>query len=85
MAAKKEAPEVGANENIDDILVPLFIPSIPGKKGQINDVLLTVNGESILVQRGKTVMVKRKFYEVYRNSEREAAVANDYEANNSMQ
>lgn len=33
-----------------------------------NDVFVSVNGETILIQRGVPVKIKRKFYEVLKNS-----------------
>lgn len=52
-----------------DELVPVFLFKDNGKYK--DDVFVSVNGESCLIQRGQTVMIKRKFAEVLDNSQRQ--------------
>lgn len=47
-------------------MVEFFIPPDPAMTSQ--DVLLSVNGETLRVKRGVTVRVKRKFAQVWRQS-----------------
>lgn len=56
-------------------LVSVFIP-----KQSRNDTerFISVNGERILVQTGKTVEIPERFAEVLKNSERMAAVSAAY-------
>lgn len=43
--------------------------------GQQQDIILGVNGETIRIQRGATVEIKRKFVEVWENSTRQRSAA----------
>ena len=56
-------------------MVPVFIP-----KESRNDTerFVSVNGENILVQTGKTVEVPERFAEVIKNSEKMARVSAEY-------
>ena len=56
-------------------MVPVFIP-----KESRNDTerFVSVNGESILVQTGKTVEVPEHFAEVIKNSEEMARLSAEY-------
>jgi hypothetical protein len=56
-------------------MVPVFIP-----KESRNDTerFISVNGESILVQTGKTVEVPAHFAEVIKNSEKMARISAEY-------
>ena len=60
-------------------MVPVFIP-----KESRNDTerFISVNGESILVQTGKTVEVPEYFAEVIMNSEKMARISAEYIDNN---
>lgn len=59
----------------EEKLVPVFIP-----KQSRNDTerFVSVNGERILIQTGKTVEVPERFAEVIKNSESMAAEAAAY-------
>lgn len=56
-------------------MIPVFIP-----KESRNDTerFISVNGESILVQTGKTVEVPAHFAEVIKNSEKMARISAEY-------
>ena len=56
-------------------MIPVFIP-----KESRNDTerFISVNGESILVQTGKTVEVLAHFAEVIKNSEKMARISAEY-------
>jgi hypothetical protein len=56
-------------------LVKVFIP-----KESRNDTerFVSVNGERILVQTGKTVEIPERFAEVIRNSEKMAQISQEY-------
>ena len=56
-------------------MIPVFIP-----KESRNDTerFISVNGERILVQTGKSVEVPERFAEVIKNSEKMAAVSAEY-------
>lgn len=60
-------------------MVPVFIP-----KESRNDTerFVSVNGESILIQTGKTVEVPERFAEVIKNSEEMARISAEYIDNN---
>lgn len=60
-------------------MVKIFIP-----KESRNDTerFISVNGERILVQTGKTVEVSERFAEVVRNSEKMAQLSQEYIDNN---
>ena len=75
MAEKKEAKK---ETPVEEISVPtveyeeIFI--IPESKGD-TERYIAVNGERILVQTGKRVMVEKKFAEIIRNSQAQEAEA----------
>lgn len=54
-------------------LVDFTAPMDPA--GEKRDVLISVNGETIRVQRGSTVRIKRKFLEVWENANKQAMAA----------
>ena len=54
-------------------LVDFTAPMDP--TGQRQDILLAVNGETVRIQRGSTVRVKRKFLEVWDNANAQAMAA----------
>lgn len=54
-------------------LVDFTAPMDP--TGEKRDVLISVNGETIRVQRGSTVRIKRKFLEVWDNAGKQALAA----------
>ncbi len=60
-------------------MVAVFIP-----KESRNDTerFVSVNGESILIQTGKTVEVPERFAEVIKNSEEMARISAEYIDNN---
>lgn len=70
MTAKKtEETKVDGNT-----LVPVYLFKDSGKYK--DDVFVAVNGESCLIQRGKQVMVKKKFADVLqRSAEQDAKTA----------
>ena len=47
-------------------LVPYTAPLLPNLKKR--DILVGVNGETLRIKRGVTVMIKRKFYEALQNA-----------------
>lgn len=49
-----------------------------------DDLFLSVNGENIRVKRGETVKVKRKFVEVYENSEKQRRALRDLQRKSKM-
>lgn len=61
MTTKKTEPEMDGNT-----LVPIYLFKDGGKYK--DDVFVAVNGESCLIQRGKQVMVKKKFADVLQQS-----------------
>lgn len=78
MTAKKTeeiTPGMAAIEEITpDTLVPVYLFKDSGKYK--DDVFVAVNGESCLIQRGKQVMVKKKFADVLqRSAEQDAKTA----------
>ena len=54
-------------------LVDFTAPMDPA--GEKRDILLAVNGETVRIQRGSTVRVKRKFLEVWDNANAQAMAA----------
>ena len=54
-------------------LVDFTAPMDP--TGAKRDVLLAVNGETVRIQRGTTVRIKRKFLEVWNNAAAQAMAA----------
>ena len=54
-------------------LVDFTAPMDP--TGAKRDVLLAVNGETVRIQRGSTVRVKRKFLEVWNNAAEQTMAA----------
>lgn len=71
MAASKTAKPMGTYD--PDELVSVRMIKDNGKYK--DDVFVAVNGESIQIQRGKTVSIKRKFADVLENSEIQAVTA----------
>lgn len=71
MAANKTAKSTGTYD--PDELVSVRMIKDNGKYK--DDVFVAVNGESIQIQRGKTVSIKRKFADVLENSEIQAVTA----------
>ena len=61
--------------NKTEKMVKVFIP-----KESRNDTerFISVNGERILVQTGKTVEIPERFAEVIRNSEKMAQISQEY-------
>ncbi len=55
----------------------VYIPRIPGQKEQ-DDVILTVNGETIQIQRGAEVEITRKFFDALQRWLRANDYADDY-------
>lgn len=66
MATKKETEVKAAQVQDPDELVTVRLFKDGGKYS--GDVFVSVNGERILIQRGKDVKIKRKFAEVLENS-----------------
>ena len=67
--AKVEAAEEDeATTKVDPMeeLVPYTAPLLPNLKKR--DILVGVNGETLRIKRGVTVMIKRKFYEALQNA-----------------
>ena len=54
-------------------LVDFTAPMDPA--GAKRDILLAVNGETVRIQRGSTVRIKRKFLEVWNNASVQAMAA----------
>lgn len=71
MAVSKTAKPTGTYD--PDELVSVRMIKDNGKYK--DDVFVAVNGESIQIQRGKTVSIKRKFADVLENSEIQAVTA----------
>lgn len=71
MAANKTAKAMSTYD--PDELVSVRMIKDNGKYK--DDVFVAVNGESIQIQRGKTVSIKRKFADVLENSEIQAVTA----------
>lgn len=43
-----------------------------------DDVFVSVNGQTVAIQRGKPVMIKKKFVQALKASDRQQTAANDY-------
>lgn len=63
------APKVDPMEELVDYTAPL----LPGVKKRY--ILVGVNGETLRIQRGVPVRIKRKFYEVLQNAARQEFAA----------
>lgn len=50
-------------------LVEYFAPLLPGENRQ--DIFVAVNGESLVIKRGVKVRIKKKFYEVLMNAQKQ--------------
>lgn len=71
--ANEEVKEVATEEvTVDpgDEIVSLTIP-IDYSRPNDTQISIQVNGQTIIVQRGKTVNVKRKFAEAYNNAQQQ--------------
>lgn len=67
---KKE--EIDMEERVD-----FFIPINPAEPND-TDVVLSINGETVVIQRGEKVKLKRKFVELYQNNEMQNMAAIKY-------
>ncbi len=65
MATTKTTERVAQTYNPDELIA--F--KAPLDRYNKTDLFVSVNGESILIKRGVTVQIKRKFYDVLMNSE----------------
>lgn len=63
--------------NEDEELVTYTAPLLPG--GGRQDVTVAVNGELLQLQRGVTVEIKRKFWKVLQDADRQALAAYRYQ------
>lgn len=63
--------------NEDEELVTYTAPLLPG--GGRQDVTVAVNGELLQLQRGVTVEIKRKFWKVLQDADRQAVAAYRYQ------
>jgi cell division septum initiation protein DivIVA len=72
----QEAKEKAEFERYMNELVPVYLFKDNNKYR--DDVSVIVNGESILIQRGKHVSIKRKFAEALDNSQMQDAFAADH-------
>jgi hypothetical protein len=70
MAAKDVKPETKPAVDDGEELIEVNYPEVPGTHYS-GDIFASVNGENILVKRGETVRIPKKFKEVidYANSE----------------
>jgi hypothetical protein len=75
-AATPDEKEKAEHEAYLNERVPVYLFK-DGNKYK-DDVPVTVNGETILIQRGKHVMIKRKFAQVLENSQMQDAFATDH-------
>jgi len=66
MAENKNKIETAGATGGED-LVDYFAPMLPGENRQ--DIFVAVNGESLVIKRGRKVQIKRKFYEVLMNAQ----------------
>lgn len=64
-------------KNDDEELVSYTAPLLPG--GGRQDITVAVNGELIQLKRGVTVEIKRKFWKVLQDADRQAAAAYQYQ------
>ncbi len=62
---EKETATTEATVYDPDELVPFMAPI---SRDRQSDIYVCVNGENCVIQRGKQVQIKRKFYEVLMNS-----------------
>lgn len=69
--AEKKTTEVPAVPEYEDVYIPKMY------KGD-DQQYVAVNGERILVKKGETVRVKRKFAEVIKESLAQARVSEEY-------
>lgn len=69
----KDPEEKGKATDPMEELVPFTAPIDP--TGHRREIILGVNGETIRVKRGITVEIKRKFVEVWNNSEEQRMAA----------
>lgn len=65
MKTKNESASTGNGEE----LVEYFAPFLPGENRQ--DIFVAVNGESLVIKRGVKVRIKKKFYEVLMNAQKQ--------------
>lgn len=56
-----------------DELVSYTVPLMPGETKR--DIIVGVNGETIRIKRGETVMIKRKFLEALNNANKQQLAA----------
>ena len=74
--SKTENTEVKKSEEKKynpDELVDYTAPLLPG--GKQKDVFCAVNGETCVIKRGVPVKIKRKFYEVLMNAQKQQVAA----------
>lgn len=73
--AEETKPKCKADKSDPDPeeVVEFYAPLDP--TGKLRDLVLGVNGQLIRVKRGSTVKIKRKFVEVYQNSEAQTMAA----------
>lgn len=64
-------------KNEDEELVTYTAPLLPG--GARQDVTVAVNGELLQLKRGVAVDIKRKFWKVLRDADRQAVAAYQYQ------
>ena len=70
--AVKEPETVEAKAYMEE-LVDYYAPLLPGQKKQ--DIVVGVNGETIRIQRGVQVKIKRKYYEILQDAARQEFAA----------
>lgn len=67
---KKAKPEPVVEEPFVDPMEEYVVIELFKDDGRYSDdVFVSVNGENCIIQRGVSVKIKRKFYEVLRNSQ----------------
>ena len=67
----------GKVKNDNEELVTYTAPLLPG--GARQDVTVAVNGELLQLKRGVAVDIKRKFWKVLRDADRQAVAAYRYQ------
>ena len=67
----------GKVKNDNEELVAYTAPLLPG--GARQDVTVAVNGELLQLKRGVAVDIKRKFWKVLRDADRQAVAAYRYQ------